>query len=48
MAAAAPRFLCPLSLALGVVGDKWSLLIPRDLMFMRKSHYREPLQSEEG
>ena len=43
-----PRSLCPISLALDVVGDKWSLLILRDLMFAGKSHYRELLQSEEG
>jgi len=45
---AAPRSLCPISLALDVVGDKWSLLILRDLMFAGKSHYRELLQSDEG
>ena len=44
----APRSLCPISLALDVVGDKWSLLILRDLMFAGKSHYRELLQSDEG
>ena len=44
----APRSLCPISLALDVIGDKWSLLILRDLMFAGKSHYRELLQSDEG
>jgi DNA-binding HxlR family transcriptional regulator len=43
-----PRSLCPISLALDVIGDKWSLLILRDLMFAGKRHYRELLQSDEG
>jgi len=42
------RSLCPINLALEVFGDKWSLLIVRDLMFAGKRHYRELLQSEEG
>jgi DNA-binding HxlR family transcriptional regulator len=44
----APRSQCPISLALDVIGDKWSLLIVRDLMFAGKRHYRELLQSDEG
>jgi DNA-binding HxlR family transcriptional regulator len=42
------RSRCPISLALDVIGDKWSLLIIRDLMFAGKRHYRELLQSDEG
>lgn len=42
------RSQCPISLALDVLGDKWSLLIVRDLMFAGKRHYRELLQSDEG
>jgi len=42
------RSLCPINLALEVVGDRWSLLIVRDLMFSGRHHYRELLQSEEG
>jgi DNA-binding HxlR family transcriptional regulator len=42
------RSQCPISLALDMVGDKWSLLIIRDLMFAGKRHYRELLQSDEG
>lgn len=42
------RSQCPISLALDVIGDKWSLLIVRDLMFAGKRHYRELLQSDEG
>ena len=44
----AARSRCPISLALDVFGDKWSLLIIRDLTFAGKRHYRELLQSEEG
>ena len=42
------RSLCPVNLALEVIGDRWSLLIVRDLMFSGRRHYRELLQSEEG
>lgn len=42
------RSQCPISLALEVVGDRWSLLIIRDLMFAGKRHFREFLASEEG
>jgi len=40
---------CPINLTLEVVGDKWSLLIIRDLMFGNRRHFRELLtKSEEG
>jgi DNA-binding HxlR family transcriptional regulator len=40
---------CPINLTLEVVGDKWSLLIIRDIMFGNRRHFRELLtQSEEG
>jgi DNA-binding HxlR family transcriptional regulator len=42
------KSLCPINLALEVFGDRWSLLIVRDLMFAGKRHFREFLQSEEG
>ncbi|WP_256330552.1 helix-turn-helix domain-containing protein [Variovorax sp. YR216] len=42
------RSLCPINLALEVIGDRWSLLIVRDLMFAGRHHYRELLESEEG
>ncbi len=44
----AHRSLCPINLALECIGDRWSLLIVRDLMFSGRRHYRELLQSEEG
>jgi DNA-binding HxlR family transcriptional regulator len=42
------KSLCPINLALEVFGDRWTLLIIRDLMFAGKRHFREFLQSEEG
>lgn len=39
---------CPLSCSLDLVGDKWSLLIIRDMMFFGKSAYNEFLDSSEG
>jgi len=41
------RSHCPINLALETLGDKWSLLIIRDMMFAGKQHFREFLQSEE-
>jgi DNA-binding HxlR family transcriptional regulator len=38
---------CPVSFALDIFGDKWSLLIIRDLMFKNKATYGEFLSSEE-
>jgi DNA-binding HxlR family transcriptional regulator len=42
------RSHCPVSLALEAIGDKWSLLILRDLIMQGKSRYQEFLNSEEG
>ncbi|MCE7038833.1 helix-turn-helix domain-containing protein [Dyadobacter sp. CY312] len=38
---------CPISYALDLVGDKWTLLILRDMIFAGKSSYGEFLQSDE-
>jgi DNA-binding HxlR family transcriptional regulator len=38
---------CPINLALEVFGDRWTLLILRDLMFAGKRHFREFLSSDE-
>lgn len=46
-ASTSPRSGCPVSLGLDIFGDRWTLLIIRDLMFNGKRHYREILQSEE-
>lgn len=40
---------CPINLSLEVLGDKWSLLIIRDMMFGDRRHFRALLTgSEEG
>lgn len=39
---------CPISSTLDLVGDKWSMLIIRDMMFLGKSTYNEFLNSGEG
>ncbi len=43
----APRSKCSINLALEVFGDKWTLLIIRDIMLGGKRHFREFLQSDE-
>ena len=42
------RSACPINLSLEVFGDKWSLLIIRDMIFGGKRHFRELLRSQEG
>lgn len=42
------RSECPLSCSLDIFGDKWSLLIIRDLMFSNKNTYNDFLKSDEG
>jgi len=45
----AHRSGCPINLTLEVVGDKWSLLVIRDMIFGNRRHFRELLtRSEEG
>jgi len=39
---------CPISNSLDIWGDKWSLLIIRDLMFAKECTYGDFLKSEEG
>lgn len=40
---------CPINLTLEILGDKWSLLIIRDIIFGDRRHFREILtRSEEG
>jgi DNA-binding HxlR family transcriptional regulator len=44
-----PRSGCPINLTLEILGDKWSLLIIRDMIFGNRRHFRELLtRSEEG
>ncbi|MGE0210569.1 MAG: winged helix-turn-helix transcriptional regulator [Parvibaculaceae bacterium] len=45
----AHRSGCPINLTLEILGDKWSLLILRDIIFGDRRHFRELLNgSEEG
>ena len=40
---------CPINLTLEILGDRWSLIVIRDIMFGNRRHYRELLNlSEEG
>jgi DNA-binding HxlR family transcriptional regulator len=39
---------CPICHSLDVFGDKWTLLILRDMLIRNKRHYREFLASSEG
>ncbi|MCX2485038.1 winged helix-turn-helix transcriptional regulator [Pedobacter sp. MR2016-24] len=41
------RSECPISSSLDIWGDKWSLLIVRDLMFAKECTYGDFLKSEE-
>ena len=39
---------CAINLTLEAIGDKWSLLVMRDIIFGGRRHFRELLASEEG
>ncbi len=40
---------CPINLSMETFGDRWSLVVLRDIMFGNRRHFRELLtQSEEG
>jgi len=44
-----PRSGCPINLTLEALGDRWSLLVIRDMMFGNRRYFRELLaKSEEG
>jgi len=38
---------CPISYALDFIGDKWTLIVLRDLIFVRKRYFQEFLDSNE-
>jgi DNA-binding HxlR family transcriptional regulator len=42
------RSNCPISYSLDVFGDKWTLLILRDLLIRQKRYYQDFLNSDEG
>ncbi|MGH3360165.1 MAG: winged helix-turn-helix transcriptional regulator [Nocardioidaceae bacterium] len=47
--AAEPRSGCPINAAIEVLGDPWSMLVLRDVMFGNRRYFRELLHgSEEG
>lgn len=39
---------CPIRFSMGIFGDKWTLLLIRDLMFKGKQYYSEFADSEES
>ena len=39
--------VCPIVFSLDILGDKWSLVILRDILMRDKSHFRQFLASEE-
>ncbi|MEJ2692096.1 MAG: helix-turn-helix domain-containing protein [Candidatus Thiodiazotropha sp.] len=43
-----PRSNCPVSFLLDILGDRWTLLVIRDMVFDRKRHFRKFLASDEG
>lgn len=48
MKRASNKSQCPINLSLETLGDSWSLLIIRDIVFAGKRSFREFLVSEEG
>jgi DNA-binding HxlR family transcriptional regulator len=45
---ATARSACPIALSLDIFGDRWSLLIVRDLMFKGRRTFKEFAESGEG
>jgi hypothetical protein len=37
---------CPINLSLEIFGDRWSLIVIRDMMFGNRRHFRELLSLE--
>lgn len=44
----ASRSSCPLACALDIIGDHWTVLIIRDLMFLGRHEFKDMLNAEEG
>lgn len=42
------RSACPVNATLEMVGDRWSLLIVRDLLFKERKSFKDFLEAEEG
>jgi DNA-binding HxlR family transcriptional regulator len=45
---AARRSNCPIACALDVIGDKWTLVVLRDVIMARKRYFQELLEGNEG
>ena len=44
----AHRSSCPLACSLDIIGDHWTVLVIRDLMFLGRHEYKDMLNAEEG
>jgi DNA-binding HxlR family transcriptional regulator len=42
------RSPCPIACSLDLIGDRWTLLVIRDMMFFGKQRFEEFLESPEG
>jgi DNA-binding HxlR family transcriptional regulator len=42
------RSTCPIATALDIIGDKWSLLLVRDMLTIKKKTFKEFSESSEG
>ena len=42
------RSQCPVTNTLDLIGDKWTLLVIRDMLFLKKKFFNEFLDSPEG
>jgi DNA-binding HxlR family transcriptional regulator len=42
------RSSCPIACALDLVGDKWTLVVLRDIVMVRRRYFQELLASNEG
>jgi DNA-binding HxlR family transcriptional regulator len=42
------RSPCPIACTLDLIGDRWTLLVIRDMMFFHKQRFEEFLESPEG
>jgi DNA-binding HxlR family transcriptional regulator len=41
------RSICPIACTLDLLGDKWTLLVLRDILFFKKSRFEQFLESPE-
>ena len=43
-----PRSECPITNVLDIVGDRWTLILVRDMLLLRKHEYKEFLEGPDG